>query len=182
MHKLIIAFLTVMTLTGCYFSAPQEASYYDLALPAEISIPGVRLTVSEFENNSGAGQKMRYRLDYNRLVIDTLNKWGASPENMIRQYLVNAMTDNGNSSLNNKQLTLYGKLEIFEIDLTGKEIIMQFAYAVAPREAAGSDLNWQVFRYRTPLEENSPIEFARGFTRGANELSKTIRNEILQKP
>ncbi len=182
MKKSLILPLMAMTatvlLTGCFFAAPQDITYYDLNIPSDMSVPGMQLTFQDFENFSGAGIRMRYRVEGNQQIPDNLNKWANSPEEMIRLYLLSALTGSTAELKPGRELSIRGRLEIFDLNLTGREAILQFSYAID-----GGDykppVEWQIVRAVVPLNEISPAEFARAFSEGANQTAKAIRNDIL---
>ncbi len=175
-HLLILVAAGILA-GGCFFTPSQPVSYYELNLPAPLSTPGVQIAFNDFENISGAGLRMRYRSNGNQQVIDNLNRWGSSPENMLRLYLMGAMTDSTDTVKPMKHLTVNGRLEIFEIDLDNKEAIMQFSYSIQEKagESAGSS---RVVRSLIKFTDGTPMGFARAFSEAANDLAKAIRNDI----
>ena len=130
MKKMLSFFVLIAALLpgGCFFYAPQNVAYYDLSLPPDLAVPGIQLLFNEFENFSGAGMRMRYRVNGNQQLLDSLNKWADTPENLLRQYLLAALTDSTAALKPRKTLTVNGRLDIFELNLDGRKICT-FLYA-----------------------------------------------------
>jgi|GEM_PF-2565230 hypothetical protein len=163
---------------GCFFASPQDVTYYDLSLPSDLAVTGIQVAFSEFENLSGAGARMRYRINGNQQLMDNLNKWAGAPDKMVHQYLLLSLTGSTSELKPRKTLTVHGRLEVFELNLNKQEAVMQFSYMIEGGTYQ-PPVKWQTVRSVVPLNETTPVEFARAFSESAEQVAKSIRNDIL---
>ncbi|MFA7229945.1 MAG: hypothetical protein WC071_01620, partial [Victivallaceae bacterium] len=102
--NLLFTALLLIFAAGCIFAPYHETMNYDLE-PAAVAVPAnVRVDVRDFDNNSGAGRKMLFRVDKYRMVEDGYSKWVQAPGALLGRYLTNAFFQSGKASTDIKPI------------------------------------------------------------------------------
>lgn len=176
-YPAIILILAMPLLGGCFFATYHEPQNFDLAQAKPCCPPGIVIEVKDFENLSGAGQKMRYRAEQYRIVIDSYNKWVQSPDVMISRYFMAAFSQPGGNMLDERSYILSGTLNSFEINLTTKNVFVQVTCQLKERRSGRVKLQKELSASAS-FQQDSPVEFAEAASKAVLELTEKLSAEI----
>ncbi len=176
-YQTIIIMLAIPLLSGCFFEKYHETQIFDLETATPCCPGKVIVEVKDFENLSGAGQKMRYRTEQYRIVIDGYNKWVQSPDVMISRYFMAAFVQPGRNMLDERSYILTGTLNLFEINLTTKTVLVQITCQLKERKTGEIRLLKELSA-ASAFQQDSPVEFAEAASNAVREITKKLSAEI----
>ncbi|MCP3965416.1 MAG: hypothetical protein GY750_20410 [Lentisphaerae bacterium] len=171
--SLFFAFLSIVT-TGCFFTKYHQTAYYDLeVVPVKLNTAS-EVRVSEFENESGTGSRIRIRTGKYRIVDAGYSKWVQSPGELLGRCLRKSFA--GNFKNDAPDCFVSGTLTEFEVELDKMQFVMSGFYNVRYEK---KQLN-RKFNIAVPIKEKTPVEYARAASQAVNELGRKIAVEINQ--
>jgi ABC-type uncharacterized transport system auxiliary subunit len=165
--------LAMPLLGGCFFETYHESHNFDLGQAEPCCPEKIVIEVQDFENLSGAGQKMRYRAEQYRIVIDGYNKWAQSPDAMISRHFMAAFSQPGGNMLGERSYILSGTLNSFEINLTTKTVSVQITCQLKERKTGDIKLRKE-FSASASFRQDSPVEFAEAASKAVRELAEKL--------
>ncbi|QSH42039.1 hypothetical protein P0136_04910 [Lentisphaerota bacterium ZTH] len=175
---LVVTFLLSVTLAGCIFAPYHKTAYYDLSVEPVRLAAAANVKVSEFDNESGAGSKIRIRINKYRIVDAGYSKWIQTPGELLMRSLNKAFAVNYTTDA--PACEIYGTLDTFEVKLDK----MQFAISGFYTIRRGKSRLDRQFDISVGLKEKSPVEYARAASAAVNQLGKELAveiNKILKK-
>ena len=176
-YPAIILLLAMPLLGGCFFETYHETQTFDLEQARPCCPEKVAVEVKDFENLSGAGQKMRYRTEQYRIVIDGYNKWVQSPDIMVARYFMTAFSQPGSNMLDDRSYILSGTLNAFDINLTTKTVSVQVTCQLKERKTGSIKLRKELSASAS-FQQDSPVEFAEAASKAVREIADKLSVEI----
>ncbi|MFA6102487.1 MAG: hypothetical protein WCV67_04215 [Victivallaceae bacterium] len=176
-YPAVILMLAMPLLSGCFFETYHETQTFDLEQARPCCPAKTVIEVKDFENLSGAGQKMRYRAEQYRIVIDGYNKWVQAPDIMISRYFMTAFSQSGVNMLDERSYILSGTLNSFEINLTTKTVYIQITCQLKERKTGEIKLRKEL-SVSAAFKQDSPVEFAEAASKAVRELTEKLSAEI----
>jgi hypothetical protein len=177
-NKLFIVtflFIFIMSVSSC-FNIPtyKPVNIFDIGIPKAIKLAGIDLEIVDFLNDSETIQKMLYRVGKNRVEYDRYNKWSASPNRLLSNYLKAAFSTESDSS-ENIVLNLAGSINSFQIDLVNKQVMLSVIYRIRHK---GNLVKQYKETIMTKFTQETPVSFAEAMSKNAEKLASLLKKQV----
>lgn len=174
---LLIAGIGLLTLIngGCgVFREPyMPTDYFDLPQAKARGI--VEIIVDTINNATAAKQRMLYRTDQGRVLVDEYNRWIQSPDQMLFRYLSAATPHTPEPN----DWYLRAVLTAFSIDWVKSECVIGLNYELTSHRSGGTDIMRSgKLRVSAPFSERTPEAYAAAFAICADKLADDLIDAV----
>jgi hypothetical protein len=174
--------LSLLACTGCSILSKEPyvpTQYYDFGQPEPFPKMDVRLDIRAFTSSGPFRNRMIYRADSCRLIIDEYNRWIQPPNIILTRYLTeifsNSITDD--TGKDGKSVLIGGDIVGFDIDLKQKtaRLVVLLQIAGGP---SNDSIRERCVSVTEPFTRTAPDAFAAAMTAAAGKLALEIRGMI----
>lgn len=149
--------------------------YFDLSIPARISLPGKNILVLPFSSHSGDRYKMALRVG-NSIHSSEACKWIMPPGSLMTKYLRLAFRSEAGEAMGKDVVTLSGSISAFESGK--KEVVLGLTYRLRMVSGGKAKEFSRTILLRQKFNEPSPEAFAEAMSLAAGKAAESIAQDI----